>query len=167
MKLSGRAHIFGNNINTDEIIPAKFLKTLDRTELGKHCMEGIDENFMMKLAKGDIIVAGQNFGCGSSREQAPISIKAAGVSCVIAKSFARIFFRNSINIGLAILEIKGKLNIKSGDKLEIDLKKGLLLNKTTNKSHKASVFPQFLEELIKSGGLIDWVKKNSKDCAKK
>lgn len=162
MKLRGKAHIFGNNINTDEIIPAKYLKTLDRNLLGGYCMSGIDEDFSKKIKKGDIIVAGENFGCGSSREQAPIAIKASGVSCVIANSFARIFLRNSINIGLPILEVKEKLEIKNGDTLEIDLKKGLILDKTAGKTLYAAVFPEFIEEIIKYGGLIEWIKNRRK-----
>ncbi len=159
MKLKGEAHIFGNNINTDEIIPAKYLKTLDRNLLGGYCMSGIDEDFSKKIRKGDIIVAGQNFGCGSSREQAPIAIKSAGISCVIARSFARIFLRNSINIGLPILEVKEGLDIKDQDLLEVDLKEGVILNKSTNKTYQATKFPEFLEEIIKAGGLIEWVRK--------
>lgn len=159
MKIRGEAHIFGDNINTDEIIPAKYLKTLDRNLLGGYCMSGIDEDFSKKIRNGDIIVAGQNFGCGSSREQAPIAIKAAGISCVIACSFARIFLRNSINIGLPILEVKEKLDIKDNDLLEVDLKEGIISDKTTNKTYQATKFPRFLEEIIKAGGLIEWVRK--------
>jgi 3-isopropylmalate/(R)-2-methylmalate dehydratase small subunit len=158
MKLLGRAHIFADNINTDEIIPAKYLKTLDKAMLGKYCMSGIDGNFSKRIKEGDVIVAGENFGCGSSREHAPIAIKASGISCIIANSFARIFLRNSINIGLPILEVKEKLKINNGDLLDIDLKKGLILNKTTDKTFYATAFPEFLEEIIKDGGLIEWIK---------
>ncbi|MBM3254397.1 MAG: 3-isopropylmalate dehydratase small subunit [Candidatus Omnitrophica bacterium] len=159
MKLQGRAYIFGNSINTDEIIPAKYLKTLDKNLLGRCCMSGIDKDFSKKIKKGDIIVAGKNFGCGSSREQAPIAIKASGISCVIANSFARIFFRNCINIGLPILEVREKLDIKNQDLLEIDLRKGGILNKSKNKIYQATKFPQFLEGIIKTGGFIEWVRK--------
>ncbi len=158
MTLQGKALILGNNINTDEIIPAKYLKTLDKNLLGRYCMSGIGGDFSKKIRAGDVIVAGQNFGCGSSREQAPISIKSAGISCVIAQSFARIFLRNSINIGLPILEVKEKLEIKNGDMLEIDLKKGSILDKTAGKTFYAAAFPEFIEEIIKDGGLIEWIK---------
>jgi 3-isopropylmalate/(R)-2-methylmalate dehydratase small subunit len=159
MILKGKVYKFGNDINTDEIIPAKFLVTTDIYELAKGCMEGIYPGFSKKVSKGDIIVAGKNFGCGSSREHAPLSIKGVGVSCVIAKSFARIFYRNSINIGLPILECKDIDKINDGDILEIDLKKGIIKNVTQNKIYYTQSYPPFMQELIKSGGLIPWVRK--------
>jgi len=159
MKLKGKAHKFGKDINTDEIIPAAFLNTSDEKELGLHCMEGIQPGFVKGVKRGDIIVGGENFGCGSSREHAPISIKACGVSCVIAKSFARIFYRNSINIGLPILECKDANKISKGNLLEIDLNKGMIHDLTKNKVYYAQSFPKFMQDLIKAGGLMQWVKK--------
>ncbi len=159
MKIKGKAFRFGDDINTDEIIPARFLNTTDPKELGQHCMAGIDEGFVKKIKKGDIIVAGKNFGCGSSREHAPVAIKGAGISCVIAKSFARIFFRNAINIGLPIIELKEADEIKEGDELEIDLDKGVLKNKTQKKEYSISKFPGFMQEIINAGGLLEWVKR--------
>ncbi len=155
MRAKGTAHKFGNNVNTDEIIPAKFLNTTDPRELASHCMEGIRGSFARKVKSGDLIVAGRNFGCGSSREHAPFSIKSAGVSCVIAASFARIFYRNSINIGLPILESKkASRGINEGDKIEVDFKKGEIKNMTTGKIYKSQNFPTFMEKLIKAGGLL-------------
>ena len=160
MKIKGKAWRFGDDINTDEIIPARFLNTSDPKELGQHCMAGIDEGFIKKIKKGDIIVAGKNFGCGSSREHAPVSIKGAGISCVIAESFARIFFRNAINIGLPIIELPdGAREIKEGDELEIDLDKGVLKNKTQKKEYAVSKFPGFMQEIIDAGGLLNWATK--------
>lgn len=159
MKTKGTAYKFGNNVNTDEIIPAKFLNTTNPKELASHCMEGIREDFAKKVKKGDLIVAGRNFGCGSSREHAPFSIKSAGVSCVIAESFARIFYRNSINIGLPILESKkASRDIKEGESIEVDFKKGEIKNITRNKIYKAQSFPAFMESIIKSGGLLKKLK---------
>ncbi len=158
MRIKGRVWKFGDDINTDEIIPARFLNTTDPKELGQHCMAGIDEEFVKKAKKGDIIVAGKNFGCGSSREHAPVSIKGAGLSCVIAESFARIFFRNAINIGLPIIELPGaSKEIDEGDELEIDLEKGLVKNKSKRKEYKISKFPEFMQEIINAGGLLEWV----------
>ena len=158
MKARGKVYKFGNNVNTDEITPAKFLNTTDPKELASHCMEGISGDFAKKVKKGDLIVAGRNFGCGSSREHAPYSIKSCGVSCVIAESFARIFYRNSINIGLPILESKkAARDISEGDKIEVDFKKGRITNITKNKTYEAQSFPGFIEGIIKSGGLLKMV----------
>lgn len=159
MKIKGRVHKFGDNVNTDEIIPAKFLNVSDAKELGRHCMEGIKPGFVKKIKKGDIIVAGENFGCGSSREHAPVSIKAAGISCVIAESFARIFYRNAINIGLAILECKQTGKIHKNNLLDLDLNKGIIINLTNDKTYLAQAFPKFMQELIKAGGLLNYIKR--------
>jgi len=159
MKLKGKAFKFGVNINTDEIIPARYLNTIDPKELGSHCMEDADASFASKVGKGDVIVAGRNFGCGSSREHAPVSIKACGVSCVVAESFARIFFRNAINIGLPILESKeAAKSIKEGDSLEVDLSAGKITNKTKKKQYLAQPFPDFMQKIVKAGGLMKYVK---------
>lgn len=160
MKLHGKVHKFGNNINTDEIIPARFLNLSDPQELGKHCMEGIVSGFAAKVRRGDIIVAGNNFGCGSSREHAPVSIKACGIACVIAQSFARIFYRNAINIGLPILECKDAGKITQGSLLQIDLERGKIEDLSKRKNYLAEGFPKFMQELIKAGGLMQWVKKS-------
>ncbi|MFW5770217.1 MAG: 3-isopropylmalate dehydratase small subunit [Spirochaetota bacterium] len=159
MKAHGKAWKFGNDINTDEIVPARYLNTSDPDELAKHCMEDADEKFMEKMAPGDIIVAGSNFGCGSSREHAPIAIKAARVSCVIADSFARIFFRNSINIGLPIIESpEAAAEIKEGDEIEIDFDSGTIENRTSGKTYQAKPFPPFMQDIIKKGGLMNKVR---------
>ncbi|MHC1636496.1 MAG: 3-isopropylmalate dehydratase small subunit [Candidatus Methanospirareceae archaeon] len=159
-KLRGRAFKFGSDINTDVIIPATYLDTTDTKELAMHCMEGIDADFHKKVKPGDVIVAGNNFGCGSSREHAPVAIKACGISCVIAKSFARIFFRNAINIGLPILECPEAVDaIDEGDELEIDLESGRITDITKNKSFKAKGFPGFIREIIEAGGLVEYTKK--------
>ena len=161
--IKGKAHKFGDNINTDEIIPARYLNTSDPAELAKHCMEDADPNFVKKMKKGDIIVGGENFGCGSSREHAGISIKAAGISAVIAKSFARIFYRNGINIGLPILESpKAVAGIKTGDEIEIDTAKGEIKNISTGKTYKSAPFPEFMQKIIKAGGLINYTKEKIK-----
>lgn len=162
MRFKGKVWKFGNDVNTDEIIPARFLNTQDPRELGTHCMEDIDAGFSRKVSKGDIIVAGRNFGCGSSREHAQIAIKGAGVSCVIAESFARIFYRNAINVGLPILEIKDVAKIREGDYLEVDLDKGTVLNLSENKLYKARPLSGFIQEIIKSGGLLKWIKKKNR-----
>ena len=160
MKIKGKTHKFGKDINTDEIIPARYLNTSDPKELAKHCMEDADGQFASKVKKGDIIVAGKNFGCGSSREHAPVSIKAAGVSCVIAESFARIFFRNSINIGLPIIESKRAARaIRAKEQVQVDTVKGVITNLTTNKRFKAEPFPPFMQKLIKAGGLMNYIKR--------
>ncbi len=156
--MQGKSWKFKNNIDTDLIIPARYLNTFDPNELAKHVMEDSDATFAAKVQKGDFIVAGENFGCGSSREHAPIAIKAAGVSAVIAKSFARIFFRNAINIGLPILEIKDTDKINEGDSLEIDLAKGLIKNITTGDTFIAASFPPFMQGIMDKGGLINYVK---------
>jgi len=162
MKLKGKVWKFGDNVNTDEIIPARFLNTQDPRELGEHCMEDIDTSFSKKVSKGDIILGGRNFGCGSSREHAQIAIKGAGISCVIAESFARIFYRNAINVGLPILEIKDITQIREGDYLEIDLSKGTVLNLSENRLYKAQGLSKFIQEIIRSGGLLKWVRKRKK-----
>lgn len=160
MLLKGKVFKYGNDVNTDEIIPARYLNTSNYDELAAHCMEDIDKDFVNKMSKGDIIMAEKNFGCGSSREHAPISIKIAGVSCVIAKSFARIFYRNALNIGLPILESAEAVDSTDvNDVLEIDLAKGEIKNVTKNKVFKSTPFPEFMQELIKSGGLLDYVTK--------
>lgn len=164
MRLKARVWKFGDNINTDLIIPARYLNTFDAKELGAHCMEDADQYFPKKVRKGDVIVAGKDFGCGSSREHAPISIKGCGVSCVIAESFARIFFRNSINIGLPILESKlASHDIKEGDEIEVDFCKGIIYNLTQKTKYQSNPFPKFMEEIVKAGGLLDWVNKNQKN----
>jgi 3-isopropylmalate/(R)-2-methylmalate dehydratase small subunit len=163
MKLKGKAWKFGDNVNTDEIIPARYLNTNDPKQLGKHCMEDIDKNFSSKISSGDIILAGANFGCGSSREHAPISIKAAGISCVIAKTFARIFFRNAINIGLPIIECPDvHEKSEAGDTLEINLDTGEISNTTKNIKFQAKSFPDFMREIIQNGGLMNRVKQKIK-----
>ena len=155
MAYKGKAHRFGDDINTDEIIPARYLNTTDKAELAKCCMEDADKNFAKRVKPGDMIVAGKNFGCGSSREHAPVSIKAAGVSCVIAESFARIFFRNSINIGLPIIESKkASENIKNGDTLEVNTASGILRNVTRKETYKIEKYPPFMQRIINAGGLI-------------
>jgi 3-isopropylmalate/(R)-2-methylmalate dehydratase small subunit len=167
MRFKGKAWKFGDNVNTDEIIPARYLNTTDPAELGSHCMEGIVPEFSKRLSRGDIIVAGRNFGCGSSREHAQISIKGAGVSCVIAESFARIFLRNAINMGLPILEVKEVYNIKEGDYLEINLDTGIIANLTEHKEYHAKPLPKFIQEIIGSGGLLKWIKrKGLKKCTR-
>jgi 3-isopropylmalate/(R)-2-methylmalate dehydratase small subunit len=156
LKLSGKVHRYGANVDTDAIIPASYLNTSDANELAKHCMEGIDGDFVRNMQPGDIIVADTNFGCGSSREHAPLAIKAAGVSCVIAKSFARIFYRNAINIGLPILDCEEAVDeTQSGDFLEIELARGEIRNLTGNKTFRAKPYPDFMMELVEAGGLIE------------
>lgn len=158
--LQGKVWRFGNDVDTDLIIPARYLNTSDPQELAAHCMEDADPGFAAKVNTGDIIVAGKNFGCGSSREHAPIAIKTAGVTCVIAASFARIFYRNSINIGLPILESpEASQAISEGDMLEIDLSTGQITDRTNGKVFQAGKFPPFMQELIEAGGLIEYVKK--------
>lgn len=165
MRLKGKAHKFGNDVNTDEIIPAGYLSTTDPEELAKHCMENADANFVSNVKKGDIIVAGKNFGCGSSREHAPISIKASGVSCVIAESFARIFYRNAINIGLPILESEAaSRSIKASDLLEIDINSGIIKNLSRNEQYKTQSFPKFMQKIIGAGGLMKYIR--SEKCTR-
>lgn len=158
MIIKGKAHIFQDDINTDDIIAAKYLVSTDAAELGKHCMESISPDFVKKVEPGDIIVAGKNFGCGSSREHAPLAVKGCGISAVIAKSFAAIFFRNAINIGLPFLELEDTEKIKSGDLLEIDLSSGVIKNISQNAVYKTQAFPEFLQEIVENKGLINWVK---------
>ncbi|HCG99839.1 MAG TPA: 3-isopropylmalate dehydratase small subunit [Actinobacteria bacterium] len=166
MIYKGNAWKFGRDIDTDAIIPARYLKTSDPDELGRHCMEDADPEFMNKMKKGDIIVADENFGCGSSREHAPISIKAAGISCVIAKSFARIFYRNAINTGLAIMESAEAVDgISAGDEIEVDTDKGEIKNLTTGAVYHAKPFPEFISNIIKQGGLISYVREKMRSQA--
>ncbi|MFH1656094.1 MAG: 3-isopropylmalate dehydratase small subunit [Candidatus Omnitrophota bacterium] len=162
MSLKGRVHKFGDDVNTDEIIAARYLNLTSAKDLGKHCMESLDRHFSKKVKKNDIIVAGKNFGCGSSREHAPRAIKGSGVSCVIAKSFARIFFRNAINIGLPIIKISDVKQIKQNDLLEVDINKGIIKNLSNKKEYKSQVFSGFMQELVNAGGLMRWVKKHKK-----
>ncbi len=158
--LRGRAHTYGKNVDTDVIIPGKYCNLVEEKELGKHAMEGIDPEFSSRVKTGDIIVADSNFGCGSSREVAPIAIKGAGVSAVIAKSFARIFFRNAINIGLPILECPDAVDaIAAGDEIEIDPAAGAIRNLSKGTSYKAAEFPPFMRSLIDAGGLIPYVER--------
>jgi 3-isopropylmalate/(R)-2-methylmalate dehydratase small subunit len=158
--LKGKVHKYGANVDTDAIIPARYLNVSDPDELAKHCMEDIDTDFVKKLKPGDIVMATTNFGCGSSREHAPLAIKAAGVSCIIAESFARIFFRNAINIGLPLLESdEAVAKTEDGDSLEVDLAKGRIKNKTRNLEFKAKPYPDFMAQLIADGGLIEHTKK--------
>lgn len=159
MSMKGKVWKFGDNIDTDVIIPARYLVTTDAAQLGKHCMEGASRDFPSRVKKGDIIVAGRNFGCGSSREHAPLAIKGAGISCVVAQSFARIFYRNAINLGLPILECKKASEIKESHHLEINLSGGIIKNTTTGTVYKSAPFPKFMEGIIKAGGLLKWLKK--------
>lgn len=160
MLLSGKIWRFGDNIDTDVIIPARYLNTSDPKELAKHIMEDADKDFSSKVKAGDIIVAGRNFGCGSSREHAPIAIKAAGIQAVVAKSFARIFYRNSFNIGLPIFEtIEDIEDIKEDNIIEINADKGIIKNLSTGAEYKAKPIPLFMQDLIASGGLVEWIKK--------
>ena len=161
MKAEGKVFLYGDNVDTDVIIPARYLNTSDKKELASHCMEDIDSSFVKSVQSGDIIVAGRNFGCGSSREHAPIAIKESGISCVIATTFARIFFRNSINIGLPILECEeASQEIKAGDKVSVDFSTGVIKDETTGKEYKAEPFPPFMQSLIEAGGLIPYIKEN-------
>jgi 3-isopropylmalate/(R)-2-methylmalate dehydratase small subunit len=160
MKLKGQVHKYGANVDTDVIIPARYLNVSDPMELAKHCMEDIDAQFVKKMKQGDMIIADTNFGCGSSREHAPLSIKSAGVSCVIAKSFARIFFRNAINIGLPLLECVDCVEkTKDGDTLEVDLTAGKIVNLSSGMVFTAKPYTDFMSELIKAGGLVNYTKK--------
>lgn len=152
----GRVHKYGSNVDTDVIIPARYLNTSSHAELAAHCMEDIDVDFVKKVKAGDLIVADKNFGCGSSREHAPIAIKASGVSCVIAASFARIFYRNAINIGLAILECEEvSSDIQDGDEVSVDFSTGVITNLTTGKAYQAEPFPPFIQNIIAKGGLLN------------
>lgn len=155
MKVTGTVHKYGDNVDTDVIIPARYLNTADHKELASHCMEDIDKDFVKNVKEGDIIVATENFGCGSSREHAPIAIKASGISCVIATTFARIFYRNAINTALPILECKeASERIENGDKVEVNFDTGVITNLTKNETYQAQPFPQFMKDIINAGGLL-------------
>jgi 3-isopropylmalate/(R)-2-methylmalate dehydratase small subunit len=163
MILKGKTWKFGDNIDTDAIIPARYLNTSDPKELARHVMEDADKNFALKVKAGDLIIAGTNFGCGSSREHAPIAIKAADIQAVVAKSFARIFYRNAFNIGLPIFEsVEASEKIKEGDEIEIDADKGKIRNLTKGEEYTAKSIPPFMQELISAGGLIEWTRKRIK-----
>lgn len=163
MKVQGKVIKYGNNIDTDVIIPARYLNTSVAEELAAHCMEDLDKTFAQRVEKGDIIVAGSNFGCGSSREHAPIAIKASGISCIIAETFARIFYRNSINIGLPIIESpEAAADIDEGDKLEIDFETGVIFNLTKNVSYKGVPFPEFMQQIIAADGLVGYIRQAAK-----
>lgn len=158
MKASGTVFKYGDNVDTDVIIPARYLNSSDPKELAAHCMEDIDKDFVKRVKEGDIIVANKNFGCGSSREHAPLSIKAAGVSCVIAETFARIFYRNAINIGLPIIECpKAAVEIEAGDEVEVDFDTGVITDKTKGKSYQGQAFPPFMQNIIDCGGLVNYI----------
>ena len=156
MKAQGIVHKYGDNVDTDVIIPARYLNTADHKELAAHCMEDIDADFVKKVNAGDIIVGGDNFGCGSSREHAPIAIKASGIDCVIARTFARIFYRNSINIGLPILECpEASEKISDGDKVSVDFDTGIITNETKGEKYQALPFPDFIKDIMAKGGLMN------------
>ena len=160
MKACGKVFKYQDNVDTDVIIPARYLNTADHKELASHCMEDIDKDFVNQVKPGDIMVARYNFGCGSSREHAPIAIKASGISCVIAKTFARIFYRNAINIGLAILECEEASDkIEAGDQVEVDFDTGVITNLTRNETYQAEPFPEFIKEIINANGLLNSLKK--------
>ena len=160
MKFEGTVIKYGDNVDTDVIIPARYLNTIDVKELASHCMEDIDTTFTSRVKDGDIMVAGENFGCGSSREHAPLVIKTCGTGCVIAKSFARIFYRNAINIGLAILECPEAVDaISEDDTVEADLDAGIIYNRTTGQSFETKPFPPFIQKMIENGGLVESIKK--------
>ncbi len=163
MKAHGRVHKYGNNVDTDVIIPARHLNTQDHKELASHCMEDIDKDFVNKVKAGDIMVAGDNFGCGSSREHAPIAIKASGIDCVIANTFARIFYRNSINIGLPIMECpEASAKIEEGDEVEVDFDSGIIRNLTKGEEYQAHPFPESIQKIIKAGGLLKSIAEENK-----
>jgi 3-isopropylmalate/(R)-2-methylmalate dehydratase small subunit len=162
MIIKGRIHKFGDDINTDDIITAKYLVSTYLKELGSHCMESIRPDFASQVREGDIIVAGKNFGCGSSREHAPLAIKGCGIAAVIAKSFAAIFFRNAINIGLPFLESQDVDKINDGDEIEIDIAGGTIKNISRNQTYKTQAFPQFLQELVAQGGLMNYIKSHNR-----
>ena len=163
MNAKGTVFKYGDNVDTDVIIPARYLNSSDPAELAAHCMEDIDTEFVKKVKKGDIIVANKNFGCGSSREHAPISIKASGVSCVIAETFARIFYRNAINIGLPIIECPEAASvIEAGDEVEVNFDTGVITDITKNRSFQGQAFPEFMQKIIASEGLVNYINKNKK-----
>ena len=164
MKANGYVHKYGDNVDTDVIIPARYLNTADHKELASHCMEDIDKDFVKTVRVGDVMVAGHNFGCGSSREHAPLVIKTCGVGCVIAKSFARIFYRNAINIGLPILECEEAAEeIAAGHEVAVDFDSGIITDLTAGKSYKAQPFPPFIQSIIKSGGLLKSLKEGERN----
>lgn len=161
--IKGRVFKYGNNVDTDVIIPARYLNISSRAELASHCMEDIDGEFVKEVKPGDIIVAGRNFGCGSSREHAPLVIKLSGIECIIAETFARIFFRNAINIGLPILECpEAAKDIEKGDSVEVDIKTGRITNITKGRSYQAESFPKFMQDIMKAEGLINYVRERVK-----
>ena len=163
MKAHGRVHKYGNNVDTDVIIPARHLNTQDHKELASHCMEDIDKDFVNNVKQGVLMVAGDNFGCGSSREHAPIAIKAAGIDCVIANTFARIFYRNSINIGLPIMECpEASEKIEAGDEVEVDFDSGIIRNLTKGEEYQAHPFPESIQKIIKAGGLLNSIAEENK-----
>jgi 3-isopropylmalate/(R)-2-methylmalate dehydratase small subunit len=163
--VKGNAIKFGKNVDTDVIIPARYLSSSDPKELALHCMEDIDASFSQKVNKGDIIVAGKNFGCGSSREHAPLAIKASGISCIIASNFARIFYRNAINIGLPIMESEeASEDIDKGNEIQVDFNSGIIKNITKNRAYTAQPFPEFMMEIIKAEGLINYIVKEARKC---
>ena len=158
MKAQGHVFKYGDNVDTDVIIPARYLNATEGAELAKHCMEAIDKDFVKNVKPGDIIVANKNFGCGSSREHAPLAIKCAGVSCVIAETFARIFYRNAINIGMPIIECpEAAKAIEAGDEVEIDFDSGVITNKTKNQTYQGQAFPPFMQKIIAAGGLVNYI----------
>ena len=159
MNLKGKAHVYGDHVDTDVIIPARYLNTADPKELAKHCMEDIDAGFVSNVKVGDFIIAGRNFGCGSSREHAPVAIKASGVSCVVAESFARIFFRNAINTSLPVIECPDAVkDALPGHEMEADLGAGVLKNRTLGKTYRIQPLPPFIQELIRAGGLVNYTR---------
>ena len=163
MKANGTVFKYGDNVDTDVIIPARYLNSSDPKELATHCMEDIDKDFVNKVQKGDIIVAEKNFGCGSSREHAPLAINAAGVSCVIAETFARIFYRNAINIGLPIIECpEASKGIEAGDEVEVDFDTGIITDKTKGTTFKGQAFPEFMQKIIKAEGLVNYINSQQK-----
>jgi len=167
MKVQGKVIKYGNNVDTDVIIPARYLNTSDPVELAAHCMEDIDSGFIKKVRKGDIMVAGKNFGCGSSREHAPIAIKASGISCIIAETFARIFYRNSINIGLPIIECpEAAFDISDGESVSIDFETGAIVNDTKGKTYKGVPFPEFMQQIMAADGLIGYIRNSREENAK-
>jgi 3-isopropylmalate dehydratase small subunit len=163
LEIRGKAWVYGDDVDTDVIIPARYLNTSDPGELARHCMEDLDASFASKVSKGDIIVAGKNFGCGSSREHAPIAIKASGVSAVVARSFARIFYRNAFNMGLPIFESPDAVDgVETGDRLAIDMERGILRNQTRGTEYRFAPIPPFMQELVASGGLLNYIAKRKK-----
>ena len=158
MKIQGLVHKYGDHVDTDVIIPARYLNTADHKELASHCMEDIDKDFVKNVKPGDIMVANKNFGCGSSREHAPMVIKESGISCVIAETFARIFYRNAINIGLPIIEcVEAAKEIEAGDTVEVDFDSGIIYNRTKGTQYQGQAFPEFMQKIIKAEGLINYI----------